>query len=81
MWKSLAVFVRGQFQEPDDVIHVVEVADGVIDDADDFHGVRLQHFVGAQLGRRRYIFQAWKHRLQFDVRLKHSVIVHDWCDR
>jgi len=76
MWKSLAVLVRGQLQQLDDVIHVVQVTDGVINDTEDRHGVRLQHFVGAQFGSCRYVLQARKHRLQISVRLKHSANVH-----
>ena len=57
MWKSLTVRVRGQLQELDDVIHVIQVADGVVDGTDDLHGVTLQHFTGAQFGGRRYVFK------------------------
>ena len=74
---SLAVRVRGQLQYPDDVIHVVEVGDGVVDGADDLHGVRLQQFAVPHLRNRRYVFHAREHRLQVGVRLKHPAVTHE----
>ena len=69
--------VRGQMQQSDDVIHVISVGDGVVDDADDFHGVCLQQFAGAYLGDRRYVFHAREHYLQVGVRLEHPAVTND----
>jgi len=68
--EASAVRLGDSLQHASDVFHVVEVDDGVVDRADDLHGVVLQHLAAAQFGHRLVVFQLCEHRLDVAVRLE-----------
>ena len=70
--KARAVRLRDRLQHASDVLHVVQVDDGVVDRADHLHRVIFQYLALAQLRNRFAVLQLREHRLYVAVSLEQS---------
>ena len=60
-------------QHSEDVIHVVEIDDRVIDCAEDLHGVALEDLAVPKVGHALDVLEAGKHLLDVTICLEESV--------
>ena len=68
----LSVRLGRDLEQPDDVVHIVHVDDGVVDGADDLHGVHLEDLAASQVGGGLQVLQVGEESFDVVVRFEQS---------
>lgn len=71
--QTLCVELSDNLEHAQNVVHVIEIDDGVVDGAEDLQRVTFEHLVAAQLRDALHVLETREHLLYVSVRLEQSI--------